>query len=60
LCTEFWYKRWRRRVVQSKSIESHRSKNLFDFQSVVCGKHEHNFFSRRCICYFFPCEFFVT
>jgi hypothetical protein len=23
--------------VQSKSIESHRSKNLFDFQSVVCG-----------------------
>jgi hypothetical protein len=25
------------RVEQSKSIESHRSKNLFDFQPVLCG-----------------------
>jgi hypothetical protein len=32
LCTVFWYNRIRRRVEQSKSIESHRSTNLFDFQ----------------------------
>jgi hypothetical protein len=37
LCSVFWYNRIRRRVEQSKSIESHRSKNLFDFQPVLCG-----------------------
>jgi hypothetical protein len=37
LCTVFWYNRIRRRVEQSKSKESHRSTNLFDFQTVLCG-----------------------
>jgi hypothetical protein len=37
LCRVFWYNRIRRRVEQSKRIESHRSKNLFDFQPVLCG-----------------------